>query len=198
LIVGGRFSSRWILGLGLALILGVVLYWNALANELALTVADLQGQLVHRSSTSVGIRLSLWSASLEAIQSSPFIGHGIQNKMSVVVGLMDENLRWIKYSHVHNAYLDAMVAGGIGAGIALIALLISPLAMVFGYAHEQSDRRFVVVALVILFMVRGLTGNLLTQDLLVVTLLFSFIMPAMCDPENRDLTLRRGNGAHLP
>lgn len=142
--------------------------------------------------TSTGLRLRLWEASWRAILDSPFLGYGLQNKMHVVVGLMDERLSWIGFTHVHNAWLDAMVAGGVGAGLALLALLLSPLAMVFGRAGEQRGRRFAVIALVATFLLQSLTGNLVTHDLLAVLLVFPFVLAAACDPAQDDIVLLHG------
>lgn len=194
-IAAGLVSRRSLAATAAVIALLLVIFHERILGEYARTLWQFDMLQSGVDNNSVGMRLRLWEAAWQAILDSPILGHGLQNKMPVVVGLMEERLSWLGFTHVHNAYLDAMVAGGVGAGLALLVLLLSPLAMVFGRPGESRGRRFVVVALVVTFLLQCMTGNLLTHDLLAVLAVYPFALAAACDPAGEDIVLLRGRDA---
>jgi O-antigen ligase len=79
--------------------------------------------------TSVGLRLEMWSSSLQAFQDSPWIGVGYRNANSVVARYADDKTKDAisQFSHLHNEYITNLVSAGILGLSALLTLLIIPL-----------------------------------------------------------------------
>ena len=74
--------------------------------------------------TSVGLRLEMWSSSLQAFQDSPWIGVGYRNANNVVARYAEDKTKDAisQFSHLHN-----LVSAGILGLSALLALLLIPL-----------------------------------------------------------------------
>jgi len=79
--------------------------------------------------TSVGLRLEMWSSSLQAFQDSPWIGVGYRNANNVVARYADDKTKDAisRFSHLHNEYITNLVSAGILGLSALLTLLIIPL-----------------------------------------------------------------------
>ncbi len=79
--------------------------------------------------TSVGLRLEMWSSSLQAFQDSPWIGVGYRNANNVVARYAEDKTKDAisQFSHLHNEYLTNLVSAGILGLSALLALLLIPL-----------------------------------------------------------------------
>lgn len=140
--------------------------------------------------TSTGARLTLWSAAVSAIADSPWVGYGIQNKMDAVFDRINSSVPMPKYSHVHNEFLDAMVAGGIPALIGLVLVLFSPLLMVTA-GPGNALKNYVICSIVVVFLLRALAGSFLTHDLVIVLFLISISIAAAFDLDRRDFIILR-------
>ncbi|MGB3500402.1 MAG: O-antigen ligase family protein [Mesorhizobium sp.] len=186
---GVRWRTIGLGAIGAAVLL--VAFQSRIVSQLSTVIREIDLVDADVHSSSIGVRFKLWQAAWDAGLSSPFVGHGLQNKMQVVVDHIDDTLSWITFSHVHNAYLDAFVAGGFLGTLGLLMLFLSPLLMVFGFKDEARDRRFVAIALVATFLLQGTTANFLTHDLIVVLFALPLALVAACDPQTRDMILLR-------
>ena len=147
--------------------------------------------------TAMSARLDLWQAATKAFQESPVIGHGMLHKMTVVRSHLSADLLPM-FTHTHNAFLDAAVAGGVLGLLAMIAVVVSPLWMVFGRTGERRDRRFVVVSMTLMFVAIGMTSVFYTHDLLVVLFVFPLVVAAACDPAPDVVRLLTGRNEAQP
>jgi O-antigen ligase len=72
-------------------------------------------------------REAMWQAAYSAILNSPWTGYGIKNRFAAIVPYLPPEFRGkLHYSHTHNGFLTAAVAGGIPAMLATILLIVSP------------------------------------------------------------------------
>jgi O-antigen ligase len=163
----------------------IVAQWQVLQNELWLLGEN-------RPQSSLGVRLELWAAAIRAIGEHPLFGYGLQNKMAAVLSQTDDRIAWVDFTHVHNAFLDVAVAGGIPSLIAFMAVLFTPLAMVFGHKDEVPGRRFAAISLVILFLLQGLTSVILTHDLVFSLFMLPLTIIAAADPNPAELKIGSG------
>ena len=74
---------------------------------------------------SVGIRLNLYLAGLDAFLINPVFGYGIGNLSEIMHQFLSENQP--KYSHFHNLFLNHVIAGGLVGLPFLLMLATSPL-----------------------------------------------------------------------
>lgn len=191
MIMNGGFGRKWVvLGGGLLVVILASLS-PFILDQITSAMDDLRNFGVSTEPTPIGTRLALWAAAWKAILAEPWLGYGLQNRMDVVVSLNETNIEVPKFSHVHNEYLDALVAGGIPALIGLLGVLLAPLWMLGGTPGSR-QRDFVIIATVFLFATRSLSGNFLTHDLLVSLYLFAMMFAAATDPRSDDIVFWKG------
>jgi len=82
-------------------------------------------------------RLVVWRTTLEMIGSHPLLGYGLGTFESAY-GPQRSFAAPIRYGHAHNDWLEALLEGGIGAVLALAALLWLAVRPVF--SRERGDR----------------------------------------------------------
>lgn len=153
---------------------------------------DVDKLLNAQTETSLGIRVEMWKASLEAIAERPLLGHGPQNKMNVVRHYMDASEARLSFSHLHNGFIDAAVAGGLIGFAAFACLAVSPLLMVFGRKGERPERRFAGIAIFSMFGLISMTSVFLTHDLMIVLFVLPLALLAATDPDPRSVVLVKG------
>jgi O-antigen ligase len=89
--------------------------------------------------TSVGLRLEMWSSSLQAFQDSPWIGVGYRNANIVVARYADDKTKDAisNFTHLHNEYITNLVSAGILGLGTLLTLLIIPLRLFIKNIHHK-------------------------------------------------------------
>jgi O-antigen ligase len=120
-------------------------------------------------SSSIGERLRLWEASWAAIQQSPWIGYGIQNRMDAIQPFTDVSEKpFLPYTHVHNGFLSFALDGGIIVVIALIAMLLTPAFCAWRAPRDENHRKRLFMALLILtvYAVGSQTQILFKHDIM--------------------------------
>ena len=75
---------------------------------------------------SVNIRLTLYQAGFEAFFINPIFGYGIGNLLESQYQFLPENVNF-GYSHLHNMFLNHLIAGGLVGLPFLFMLATSPL-----------------------------------------------------------------------
>ena len=142
-------------------------------------------------SGSIGVRAALWTASMEAFAQKPILGHGPQNKMDVVSKHVDGPIS-VSYNHVHNGLLDVAVAAGTAGMAVFVAVLLTPLLMVFGRAEEMRTRRYVALSTFAIFGLAHVTATPFEHDLLLVLFLLPLVIVGASDLDSRERVFWRG------
>jgi O-antigen ligase len=94
------------------------------------------------NNSSVGVRMEMWSASIKQInQELPLTGFGYRNVNPVIVkhASKEAQSQIIRYNHVHNTYLQHLIAEGVLGLIAILALLLLPLRVFFVKIKDKKD-----------------------------------------------------------
>jgi len=141
---------------------------------------DINNYEINRLS-SVGTRLTLWSAALTAIPSHPIAGFGLHNTKQVITEFVEdtqlkEHLQ--KFGHFHNEYLTTLVGkGGLGI-ISLFLLLIYPCFLFYNYLSFPKSHLFsgLVLLLCTGYIVFGLTNLAFGHG--IMNTFFTFILAA--------------------
>jgi O-antigen ligase len=188
-------SRKWVpVSVAIALILASAPVWLPSVQP---KVTQIYGELANASTSgpgdSMGVRWLLWEASVLAIKEKPWLGWGAQNKMEAVNDQIEMRIdRRFPYRHVHNQALDALVAGGVFAGAAVIAVLLAPLFTVFGRrANGTKQRRFGIISLFLIYGLSSLTGSPFQHDLMLALFLCTNAILLAVDPLTDDIVLRK-------
>lgn len=106
-------------------------------------------------------RETLWAHAGTLIAESPIIGHGVQNRRALIDGA------GFDYTHFHNGFLTSLVDGGAIGFIALLALLLAPLATAIRAPRDDHYRLrlFVALALLATYVIGGMTNLIFWQDI---------------------------------
>ncbi|MBB3237943.1 O-antigen ligase family protein [Phyllobacterium endophyticum] len=154
---------------GTVLIVGIVAVgaikvterFHALENDIV--------QLDHQPDdiSSLNARLMLWSAARQALLASPFIGHGPQNRMTLVNEILDlPPEKQMTFTHVHNGFLNAAVDAGLLGVLAVLALLAAPV--VAARRKEPGPGRDLATAISLLlvssYVITGMFGIMFGHD----------------------------------
>jgi O-antigen ligase len=118
--------------------------------------------------TSVGIRLAMQQAALEAIKKAPLFGSGAGSAMRVTkessVALFGQNTLILNFRHLHNQYLQVAVEQGV-VGLGLF-LLIGVLAVRFFWRAKDFFVSQAGISLILAYALLGLTNISIKQGAL--------------------------------
>ena len=115
---------------------------------------------------SVGTRLTLYSTSLKAFSTEPLLGFGIGNIFDAIRTFLPIGKSY-NYSHLHNMFLNHLIAGGMLGLPFLFALIFSPLIILKTKGHKVSNEA-IYIGLLIVFVIlgTGMSNVLFFHDLL--------------------------------
>lgn len=177
-----RFA--WIV---LAGVVAVALYGAAdlISARFMLTVDEIGKVMDGENSANVGERLRLWGAGWTAILESPVWGHGIQNRMAKVAEVLALDGGHMRdFTHAHNAFITFAIDGGIIVFVAVLAVLVVPVAVAWRAPQDENHRRRFFLALQIcsIYALCGLSQIMFKHDIMDAFFVFSAILVAASIP----------------
>jgi len=97
--------------------------------------------------TSVGVRLEMYSAGLDAFKEKPFFGHGFGSATKEASKYSDLSLH--KYNQLHNEYITTVVEKGLFGILSLGILLLSPILIVLrNYSNDDIYIRIGIITFI--------------------------------------------------
>lgn len=157
--------------------------------QMAKAVAEIAAFGPNAEFTSMGARLAMWETAFRAIGESPLLGYGIQNRMDVVLNDPSIAIPGMSFTHLHNQFIDAFVAGGIFAFVGVVLLFATPLLMLFPMRENPPERSFLILSVVTVFAGSALFGPVFTNDLATTLYLLPIITAAATHTGRDDLTI---------
>ena len=116
--------------------------------------------------TSVNTRLTLYKAGFEAFFVNPIFGFGIGNLLESITQFLPKD-RDFGYSHLHNMFLNHLIAGGLVGLPFLFMLATSPLLILWQKRDVISiDDIYLSLLIVITIFGAGMSNVLFFHDLL--------------------------------
>jgi O-antigen ligase len=135
---------------------------------------------------SFGLRVELWKAGLTIVRDVPGMGLGFESKMPEVIKLLPGHLSYIRFTHLHNMFIDAAVAMGIPALVLLSSVFIAAVYMMSALEGEIRWRGYAFLAMSVF---HGSLGPLLTHDIVtavffvVLAIFASRLLPSTSHPD---------------
>lgn len=136
--------------------------------------SDVQYHLKGKYKNSLGYRLVLLRGGWEVFKQHPLTGVGAKYDTLKVGQALGVGSDLAKFSHVHNAFLQDMVTGGIVKLLLLLLILVVPV--VFFHVVKPRDMYSLVLVMTINFMLFGLT-NVLFKELKIVIVYALVLVP---------------------
>jgi O-antigen ligase len=102
---------------------------------------------------SVSIRLSLYKGGLEAFTKKPFFGYGIGNIFDSAAPYLPKGNN-IHFSHLHNVFINHLVAGGLIGLVFLFMLIASPL-LILWQKRDTISINGIYLSLLIVIVISG-------------------------------------------
>jgi len=122
------------------------------------------------TSTSTGLRLLMWKASLEIFLSNPLFGVGPGDYKSSISALVSAGRfpdSILKFNQPHNMYLFSLAATGLTGLCSLLFIFYKTLRFAGGlFANNQRNFGFLALALSVHFLTAGMTESLLNIHVL--------------------------------
>ncbi len=147
---------------------GVSLASSPFTKRLTHYISAFSEQSKSGESKSLNIRISLWSAGIDAVSERPFTGYGVQNRYNAILPYLPEVSNGGKYvfTHPHNGFLAAALAGGLPGMAAVIFLLISPLAVVLAANRNpyRKDLLLLSAGIATIYICGGMVGIMFFHD----------------------------------
>ncbi len=167
---------------------GIAAYFahHALDGRWEYTLSELRHIFNGGTSTSIGERLRLWNAAVKAIQESPILGYGIQNRMDALVPTLKlDGLPILQYTHAHNGFLSFALDGGVFVLVAVIAVLCVPVVLARRASQDAHYRLRLFMALTVTgtYALCGLTQIMFKHDIMDSFFVFFSILVAASIPE---------------
>ncbi|MBE7183550.1 MAG: O-antigen ligase family protein [Methylobacterium mesophilicum] len=156
-------------GLAVVLVAAAVIVTPAILALFKSTVTAFAGLQLGDYTSSPGQRVRMYLAAGRAFAESPLWGHGIQNRMAVVIANYPPNSeKVVFYSHPHNGFFAAAIDGGLLGLTALVAMLASPIIAVTRGPRDAGYRKrlFAALVLVLTYSFCGLTQIMFKHDIL--------------------------------
>jgi O-antigen ligase len=91
--------------------------------------------------SSVRQRITMYKLGIKAINESPFIGFGYQNRFNAILPYMEPSNSF-QHGHLHNAFLNHIIAGGSLGLFIFLLLVLSPIALASAFGSCSRDSRF--------------------------------------------------------
>ena len=109
-------------------------------------------------------RSEMWLASLKAINDSPLLGYGIENRFSAITPYLRHPFEAVRHSHPHNDLLAGFLASGVIGGIATLATLSSPLIIHAIGKKRSKESLFIALSFTSIFFAIGMTNTMLFNE----------------------------------
>ncbi|MDG4880368.1 O-antigen ligase [Mesorhizobium sp. WSM4884] len=128
-------------------------------------------------STAIGLRVAMWEIGVGAFREMPIFGHGISgSRVLMKQGFHDQFGMTAGYNHYHDGFLTAAVQAGLLGALSLAAIFVVAARNAAKTLRLSADpaERFgatMIIVTVITYLIGGLTGILVGQDLLDSTLM---------------------------
>lgn len=125
---------------------------TAIEDRIDHTLSEMQRIQSGDLSSSIGLRIQMWSASIKLVSDKPLLGHGDLHESALAKleakGKVDESLFQYSPSHYHNQFLDFLVKQG-AIGLALLLLTIS-LGLRAVYLNSFEPKAWLPAVLIVL------------------------------------------------
>lgn len=126
------------------------------------TVAAIEDP-VSQMERSIGVRLQMWEASLQALQENPWFGYGPQNRFSAMIPYFDPAQNAPHFTHPHN-FIFTFGNGGGSVGIVLgLGLIFSVLIGRFVSQGRSQTSVELLTQAVLVTCVTGMTNYVLFE-----------------------------------
>ncbi|AZO31532.1 MULTISPECIES: O-antigen ligase [unclassified Mesorhizobium] len=128
-------------------------------------------------STAIGLRVAMWEIGVGAFREMPIFGHGISGSRALMKqGFHDQFGMTAGYNHYHDGFLTAAVQAGLLGALSLAAIFVVAARNAAKTLRLSADPAewfgaTMIIVTVITYLIGGLTGILVGQDLLDSTLM---------------------------
>lgn len=109
---------------------------------------------------SVNQRITMYTLGIEAVKNSPIFGHGYQNRFDAILPFMEKDQEF-RHGHLHNAFLNHWVAGGVVGLLIFLTFLFSPLALLIFFGKKSRDSKFFAWIIMLTLAGVGMTTEVL-------------------------------------
>ena len=159
-------SHRLVLTLAIIAVAMCVFLWPTENNAFARLFHGLNTLKTGQSfDHSTYLRLVMYGAALEAFSDSWLLGYGPYARFSAIETYIPPEIS-IRYTHVHNVFLNHAVTAGVPGVCAALAVLIAPLALAWKYAKVRRGSALFLTSILTLSMIGcGMSNVLLFHDL---------------------------------
>ena len=125
-------------------LIGFVSTNDRIESRIELAVSEIKNwNSGHNANDSVGLRLQMWRAGLNAAKESPWVGYGYRNANKVASEYVSENKRTIgNKTHLHNEYLTNLVSAGIIGLLSLLTLLFAPMIVFYRKLKDKDTYHY--------------------------------------------------------
>ena len=115
---------------------------------------------------SVNIRLTIYQAALDSFSIKPIFGYGIGNLSESTIQFLPEKFSF-GYTHLHNMFLNHLIAGGL-VGLALLFMLATSPLLILWQKRDIISINGIYFSFLIVIVIfgQGMSNVLLFHDLL--------------------------------
>ena len=97
--------------------------------------------------SSIGERLNMWMAGLEAVKQSPIIGYGYRNANKAAQEYTSKDIAG--YTHLHNEYITNLVSAGMIGLISLLFLLFAPVKIFYQRLKHKETYHYAAMGILL-------------------------------------------------
>ncbi len=163
-------------------VFGPLFFWDRIANDFANVTFEFSQIGSDPVSSSMGMRVELWKASWSAFMDSAWFGYGQIHNMQSVIPHLSDLVSYIRFTHLHNVWVDSAVSGGILGVVAVSAVFLSPVLNVFGKNLAKNDARldYIIIFVSLVGILNSLFNTLFTHDIMSVVYLLPILVVMAC------------------
>ncbi len=147
----GNNKARLFIVLLFVGLLGLISTNDRVESRVKLAASEIQNwNSGHNANDSIGLRLQMWKAGLEAAAKSPWTGYGYRNANKVVSEYATDNKTTIaNKTHLHNEYLTNFVSAGIIGLLSLLILLFTPMVVFYRKLKDKDVYYYSVMGILL-------------------------------------------------
>ena len=158
--------------------IATILFGPRLASNIARIIDEFANVRDDAIVTSLEIRVELWKAAVVSIEDAFWLGFGQVHKMDEVFDKLPEMISYVRFSHVHNAWIDSLLSGGIIGFIFFNAIFLSIFRISYYLNKNDVDlrKKYIIISVVFISILNSLFNTMFTHDILVCIFLIPILL----------------------
>lgn len=177
-VLSAQYRWRFIFVFAFIAITNIIIFFKRFQAELNYTMGEISQLGGDAFSTSLGVRIELWKAAYSEFYSAPWFGFGQIHKMDRIVKILPDLISYVRFTHVHNAWMDTLLSGGFIGFCFINIIFLSSFGIINKYNiyKKYTKRIYTLVIITIITALNSMLNTIFTNDIMTTIYIVTIII----------------------